>query len=385
MDRIRTVIDQRREAGLYRRLQPCEFRAEGRLVMDGAEYLDFGSNDYLALSHHPALAAAAQEAAGRFGTSASASRLLSGDLCLFHELESRVAERKGKPAALVFNTGYHANLGVISVLCGPTDLVLCDRLSHASILDGIKMSGARLSRFQHNDLGHLETLLTKKAGRFQRVFVVTESVFSMDGDLAPLTELATLKRRHDFTLIVDEAHATGVFGREGAGLVNQMGIHDDVDLIVGTFSKALGSFGAYVACSSEVRELLINFSHSFIYTTALPPPVLAANLAALDLLDREPERRESLQSRGAWFRQQLAELGLRTHSQSQIVPVVLGAVDEAVRCSQELARQGIWALPIRPPTVPAGEARLRFCLTYGHQPDDLERVIECLRSAGPLI
>jgi 8-amino-7-oxononanoate synthase len=378
MDGIATLIDQRREAGLYRELQPCEFRAAGRIVRGGREYLDFCSNDYLALSSHAALTSAAQEAALRFGTSASASRLLSGDLSLCHELEARVAALKGKPAALVYNSGYHANLGVLSALCGPADLVLCDRLSHASILDGVKLAGARLLRFRHNDVDHLQSLLQKKGKRFERIFVVTESVFSMDGDLAPLAEMAVLKRRQPFTLIVDEAHATGVFGPNGAGLVNQLNLQDDVDLIVGTFSKALGSFGAYAACSRELRDFLVNYSRSFIYSTALPPPVLAANLAALELLDREPHRRESLLRRSAWFRQQLAQIGLPTHSQSQIAPVVVGPVDEAVRCSRELANTGIWTLPIRPPTVPAGAARLRFCLTCGHQPEDLERTIECL-------
>ncbi len=381
-DDIGTLLDQRREAGLYRELQPCDFRADGRILRHGTEYLDFCSNDYLALSGHAALAKASREAALRFGTSASASRLLSGDLSLCHELESRVAALKRMPAALVYNSGYHANVGVISALCGPEDLVLCDRLSHASILDGVKLSGARLSRFRHNDLDHLETLLVKKGKRFAHVFVITESVFSMDGDLAPLAEMADLKRRHPFTFFLDEAHATGVFGPQGAGLVDQLGLHDDVDLIVGTFGKALGSFGAYVACSSPLRDFLINYSRSFIYSTALPPPVLAANLAALDLLEREPDRRDTLLRLSEWFRRQLTELGLPTHSQSQIAPVVVGPVEEAVRCSRELVRVGIWALPIRPPTVPEGEARLRFCLTYGHQPQDLEHVVDCLRSVA---
>jgi 8-amino-7-oxononanoate synthase len=382
MEGIRSFIEQRREAGLHRELQPCEFRAEGRMVRGGREYLDFCSNDYLALSSHAGLKRAAREAALHFGTSASASRLLSGDLSLFHELEARVAALKAKPAALVFNSGYQANVGTISALCGPADLVLCDRLSHASMLDGVKLSGARLARFRHNDVDHLETLLRTKAQRFERVFVMTESVFSMDGDLAPLTEMADLKRRHPFVFFVDEAHATGVFGRQGAGLVDAGGKPDDVDVIVGTFSKALGSFGAYVACSAAVRDFLVNVSRSFIYSTALPPPVLAANLAALDVLEREPHRRETLLRHGEWFRGQLGEIGLATHSQSQIAPVVLGSVDEAVRCSRELIQAGIWALPIRPPTVPAGEARLRFCLTYGHQLEDLQRVIDCLRSVA---
>jgi 7-keto-8-aminopelargonate synthetase-like enzyme len=201
----------------------------------------------------------------------------------------------------------------------------------------------------------------------------------MDGDFAPLSEIVALKRQHGFSFIVDEAHATGVFGPQGAGLVNQMGVQDDVDLIVGTFSKALGSFGAYVACSSILRDFLINSSRSFIYSTALPPAIVAANLAALDMLEREPQRRDTLLSRSEWFRQQLTEIGLSTSSQSQIVPVVVGSTEEAVRCSRTFAQAGIWALPIRPPTVPEGEARLRFSLTYGHQPADLEAVILCLR------
>jgi len=378
-DQIAALLQQRRQAGLYRALRTCDFRGEGRIVRDGAEYLDFCSNDYLALSSHATLKQAAQQATARFGTGASASRLLSGDLSLFHDLETRVASLKGKQAALVYNSGYHANVGIISALCAPADAVFCDRLSHASILDGIRLSGARMFRFRHNDMDHLASLLAEKGARFERTFVVTESVFSMDGDLAPLTEVSALKRQHDFTFIVDEAHATGVFGPQGAGLVNQVGAQDDVDLIVGTFSKALGSFGAYVACSSVLRDFLINSSRSFIYSTALPPAVVAANLAALDVLEREPQRRDTLLSRAEWFRQQLAEISLPTQSQSQIVPVVVGSTEEAVRCSRALAQAEIWALPIRPPTVPEGEARLRFSLTYGHQPADLEAVVERLR------
>jgi 8-amino-7-oxononanoate synthase len=366
MERIETLISKRTKAGLLRTLHPIDARSEGRLLRSGKVLLDFSSNDYLALSTHPTMKEAGQRAIEALGTGATASRLLSGDLELHHELERRTAHFKGKPAALVLNSGYQANVGIISVLCQKGDLVLCDRLCHASILDGIRLSHAGFHRFIHNDMNHLERLLQKTQAQSGHRMVITESVFSMDGDRAPLKQIVELKERYGFSLYVDEAHATGVFGDHGAGVVEQEGITDQVDFIMGTFSKALGSFGAYVACSQLDKTYLINACRSFIYSTALPPAVIASNIAALKIIETEPERRTTLLRNAEQFRTALKAKGLEVLGESQIIPVVTGETTRTLKVSQALQDSGCWVLPIRAPTVPAGSARLRFTVTHWH-------------------
>jgi 8-amino-7-oxononanoate synthase len=256
--------------------------------------------------------------------------------------------------------------------------VLCDRLCHASLLDGIALSGARLFRFQHNDPDHLVTLLKKTSDRFRRRLVVTESVFSMDGDLAPLQAIVEATRGHAVTILVDEAHATGLIGPGGSGLVAALGLTDRVDLVMGTYSKALGGFGGYVACSTLLKEYLINMARSFIYSTALPPAVIATNLAALDILEREPYRREDLRKQTAWFRDRMQQRGLPIVGVTQIVPWVVGEAAAALALSTALDRHGYYVLPVRPPTVPAGESRLRFSLSYAHRRADLEGLLAAI-------
>ncbi len=377
MESVAQFLKARADQGLLRSLRPATERNAGRRVVQGESTLDLCSNDYLGLSRHPHLCAAAAEALAQHGTGSAASRLMSGDLELHHRLETRTAELKGKPAALVFNSGYQANVGIISALCSRGDAVICDRLSHASVLDGVHMSGARLFRFQHNDPDHLQTLLEKTASGFQRRLVVSESIFSMDGDLAPLADLAALTQHHGVLLMVDEAHATGITGPGGSGLVAALGLTDTVDLVMGTYSKALGGFGGYVACSAELKTYLINTARSFIYSTALPPSVMATNLAALDVLADEPQRRIVLQKRTAWFRERLQSQGIPLGGSTQIVPWLIGDVATTQARSQHLQERGFHALAVRPPTVLPGQARLRFSLSYDHSQKDLE----CLLSA----
>ena len=378
MDRIETLLAERAEQGLLRSLRPAVSRMPGRICIQDRDLIDLSSNDYLGLSAHPALKQAAQEAIDTHGTGTCASRLLSGSLQLHHALEERVAQFKGKPSALVFNSGYQGNVGILAALCQQGDVILCDRLSHASCLDGARLSGARLMRYRHNDLEHLAHLLHKTEGRFQQRLVVTESVFSMDGDLAPLREIVALKHRHAFLLFVDEAHATGIFGEQGSGLVAAQGLVDQVDLIMGTFSKALGSFGAYLACSGNTRDFLVNTCRSLIYSTALPPGVIVANHAALDVIQSEPERRKTLLNRASWLRGALQDRGLECGGQSQIIPIVVGDAVRALEQSQALLEQGFWTLPIRPPTVAAGQSRLRLSLTVDHDQHMLGRLAELL-------
>ena len=288
MAAIEEFLSARRNDGLLRELRPISARREGRVRVGAREYLDLSSNDYLGLAGHPRMAQAAKEALDEFGAGACASRLMGGDLDIFHRLEERVAKFKSTESALVFNSGYQANVGIFSALLGREDAAFCDRASHASILDGVRLSGARLFRFRHNDPAHLESLLKKERARFKDALIATETIFSMDGDRAPLRELVELKERHGCRMLADEAHATGVFGATGSGVVEADGLAGRIELVLGTFSKALGSFGAYLATSQPIVDYLVNTCRSFIYSTALPPAVVACNLVSLGLVAEEP-------------------------------------------------------------------------------------------------
>lgn len=375
MEWIGKFLDKREEDGLLRRLRPLSRRANGRAYFGGKEYIDFSSNDYLGLSDHPKLKDAAKAALEEFGAGSSGSRLLSGDLEITHRLEEETAKFKNKEKALVFNSGYQANLGIISALYGIGDAVFSDRLNHASIIDGILLSGARIFRFRHNDLGHLESLLQKERTKFKKTLVVTETIFSMDGDRPDLKGLVSLKDKHNCHLMVDEAHATGIFGPNGSGVVEEEGLSDRVELIMGTFSKALGSFGAYIASSGKVIDYLVNTCRSFIYSTALPPATIAANISGLELVKDEPHRRISLLREAQFFREELKKNGFSIKGSSQIVPIIIGENKKTAEGAAALQAKGYWVLPIRPPTVPQGEARLRFSLTYHHDKKILEALI----------
>ncbi len=378
MEGWKEFLEERGRLHLLRRLSPSEDRRPGVAVRGGREYVDFSSNDYLGLSCHPALAAAAREALERYGTGTGASRLMSGDLEIHHELEEEVAAFKGTDAALVFNSGYQANTGIVPALFGRHDAVFADQLSHASQLDGALLSRAKLLRFRHNDPEHLSALLEKHRGAFRRALVMTESVFSMDGDRAPLVPLLDACRRHRCLFMVDEAHATGVFGPEGRGCVEAEGLAGEVELVMGTFSKALGGFGAYLAASRTIVDFLVNSARSFIYSTALPAPVIAADLAALRLCQAGETRGAELLRRSASFRGALRANGWTVGGDSQIVPVVVGGSARAVALSGQLADRGYLALPVRPPTVPEGAARLRFSLTAAHGDSQVRGVVEAL-------
>ena len=378
---LKAWLNQQREKGGLRSLRPVIRRGKGRLTLAGddeRELLDFSSNDYLALAEHPALIAAAQQALRRFGVGSGAARLMSGDLAVHHELEEALARLKGKEAALTFGSGYMANTGIIPALVDRHDLIFSDRLNHASIHDGCRLSGARLVRFRHNDLNHLEELLKEKRGTGTSLIVV-ESIYSMDGDRCPLPQLVELKERFGCLLMVDEAHATGVFGPNGGGVIEEDGVSDGVDLAVGTFGKALGSYGAYVAGNREMIDYLVNRARSFIFSTALPPAVAAASLAAVQLVLQEPELRRELQEKIGYFKGVLraggytAELG-----PSQIIPIRVGESTATLHKVELLRKQGIFATAVRPPTVPEGTARLRFSITRHHSTADLDQAAKAL-------
>lgn len=364
------------EARGLRRSLRVSAGAPGRtVVLDGREVLDFSSNNYLGLADHPALARAAIEATERHGTGAGASRLVLGTQPLHVELEDALAGFHHRPAALLFGSGYHANIGVLQVLARDGDVIFSDALNHASIIDGCRLSRARVVVYPHRDVATLAELLLKHPGR--RRIVVTDSVFSMDGDRAPVADLAALCRKHDAVLVLDEAHATGALGPGGRGVAAEAGVLADVH--VGTLGKSFGSAGAYVAGDRSLVELLANRARSFVFTTALPPGVVAATLAAVRLLESADgdALRALLAAHIARFRQGLAALGLLQPGAgtTPIFPVIVGDERQTMACSQRLFERGIHAQGIRPPTVPAGTSRLRFALMATHEPEDLDRAL----------
>lgn len=372
MNEIAERLEELREKGLRRRLRLIEGPQEARVVLDGRPVLLLCSNNYLGLAAHPRVREAAAEAALRDGAGAGASRLISGNMAPHGELERRLAAFKGYPEALLFGSGYLANLGAIAALAPRGGVVFSDELNHASIVDGCRLSRAEAFVYRHADLDHLEWGLRKAGERAS--LIVTDGLFSMDGDVAPLAGLARLARRHRCRLMVDEAHATGTFGPEGRGTVAAAELGDEVDLVVGTLGKALGSYGAYVCAEGELREYLLNAARPFVFSTALPPPVVAAATAALDVLEAEPERVGRLGVNAASLREALAAEGLDTgSSRTQIVPLAVGEPEPAMELCERLLERGVFAQGIRPPTVPPGSSRLRFSVMATHEPVELRR------------
>jgi 8-amino-7-oxononanoate synthase len=375
--RIREYLDKRGEVSLLRELRTCVPVPGGRVRVDGTEYVNFSSNDYLGLAEHPELSAAVA-AAPRNPSGSSASRLMTGTHPIHERLEKEVALFKGKPEALIFNSGYAANTGIISALVGRDDTVFADRAVHASIIDGIRLSGARLRRYRHNDALHLERLLKRYRPLSRGALIVTESVFSMDGDTAPLARIAGLKREFDCCLMVDEAHATGIYGHNGSGMAEEQGVTGEVDIIMGTFGKALGSFGAYAAMNALMKDYLVNTCRSFIYSTAMPPSVSATSLKAVELIAKEPGRRADLLERTGFLRRELEKRGFSTAGNTQIIPIVTGCPRKALDICEKLRSHGFWAAAVRPPTVAPGGSRLRISLSSCHSYDDLKRFLDIL-------
>jgi 8-amino-7-oxononanoate synthase len=381
---IQNELEEIRNMGLFRATRLISGRQSAKVVLSGREVLMLCSNNYLGLADHPALVRASMLAVERYGTSSGASRLVSGTMELHEQLEESVASFKGTGSALVFNSGHAANTGIIPALVGPGDVVYSDRLNHASIVDGIRLSGARLFRYRHNDHLHLAELMDRQIG-YGRSLIVTDGVFSMDGDIAPLVELVALKRKHDALLMVDDAHGSGALGRQGRGSADLLGVPDGIDIQMGTFGKAFGSFGAYAAVSAELRALLVNRCRSFIFSTSLPPAVLAASLAGVDLV-RSAEGdflREQLHANSVYFKKGLKDSGFSVpEGSTQIMPVITGRSDVTMRFSEALLEEGIYAQGIRPPTVPAGSCRIRFTIMATHQIDDLDRAIKIVGKVG---
>jgi 8-amino-7-oxononanoate synthase len=371
-------VEALRDAGLLR--HPHRVRGTGpRAVVDGREAVLLCSNNYLALADAPEPGRAAAKAALELGTGAGASRLISGDTDLHRDLEQRLASHVHLPAALLFPSGYHANLGVLAALAGPTDLIVSDRLNHASLIDGIRLSRATVVVTPHLDLEAVEQALRRHPVR-RRAFVVTESLFSMDGDLAPLTELRAVCDRHGAALVVDEAHALGVLGPQGRGACVAAGVQPDV--LIGTLGKAFGSAGAFVAGDSLLRDLLVSTCRTFVFTTAVPPTVVAAGGAALDLVAAADGRRAQLHAHATRVR---AALGPRVSARAvgPILPILVGDEGTTMRISGALLEQGFFVQGIRPPTVAPGTSRLRLTVMATHAPADLDAAARAILELLP--
>jgi glycine C-acetyltransferase/8-amino-7-oxononanoate synthase len=363
-------LEELRERGLYRRLRLIEGPQGPSVTLDGRPVLLLCSNNYLGLADRAEVREAAAAAAMRWGAGAGASRLISGNMEPHRDLESQLAAFKGYEASLLFGSGYLANTGAIAALAGRGEIVFSDELNHASIVDGCRLSRAETFVYRHGDVEHLAWGLGQAGGR--AALIVTDGVFSMDGDVAPLPQLLELARRHGARLMVDEAHATGAVGPGGRGSVSAAGLSGEVDVVVGTLGKALGSYGAYACANAETIDFLVNSARPFIFSTAPPPPAVGAALAALEVLEAEPELVERLQANARTLRSALSEERLNVGaSASQVVPIEIGAAETTMELCERALRRGVFAQGIRPPTVPEGSSRLRFTVMATHRAEEL--------------
>jgi glycine C-acetyltransferase/8-amino-7-oxononanoate synthase len=379
---IEERLEEIRARGLYRKLR-CVSGPQGpRVLLDGRPVLLLCSNNYLGLADHPRVREAAAEAAMRYGAGAGASRLISGNMTIHRRLEEQLAAFKGAETCLLFGSGFLANAGVVSALAREGDVVFSDALNHASIVDGCRLSRAETFVYDHCDVDHLEWGLRQAEGRGS--LIVTDGVFSMDGDLAPLPEIVELAQRYDARVMVDDAHGTGCVGPDGRGLVARYGLEDEIDVVVGTLGKSLGSYGAYVLCDKAMAKYLINTARTLIFSTALSPPAVAAALAALELLREQPRRVEKLQRNARVLRDALAEQGMPVPGgDTPIVPLIVGDAEAAVAASDRALEQGVFAQAIRPPTVPAGSSRLRLAVMASHTKSELRDAAGVLAAALP--
>ena len=377
---IRKGLEDRHAQRLLRRMKGIKPLSGVEIEVDGKRMLNFSSNDYLGLSNHPLLGERATEFIRRYGSGSTASRLVCGNYECFEHVEKKIAELSGRQSALIFNSGFQANTSLLPSLADHETTILSDRLNHNSLIQGCLLSRCHIERFRHNDMGHLEELLIKnrERGKERRILIVTEAVFSMDGDQSDIDTLIRLSRDYEAFLFVDEAHATGLFGRNGMGLTSWK----DVDITMGTLGKAAGSFGAYVACDTEIRDYLINFCYGLIYTTALPPSVLGAIDAAMDLIPSMDKEREELFKKADHLRKALHGLDFNTStSNTHIIPIVIGDEEKTMALSRWLEINGILAVTFRYPSVTRGDSRIRLTLSAAHTWEHVELLIDLLRKS----
>ncbi|NMC47534.1 MAG: glycine C-acetyltransferase [Chloroflexi bacterium] len=382
-DWIQKELKNLNKNGLYNHIRTLDSPQGAWLVVDGKKVLNFCSNNYLGLANHPRLVEAAQKALGQYGVGPGAVRTIAGTMEIHHQLEKRVAAFKHSPAAISFQSGFTANLATIPALVGKEDVIFSDELNHASIIDGCRLSGARVLRYNHCDPLHLEQVIKENEDNYRRALIVTDGVFSMDGDIAPLDRLYEIAEGYDILLMVDDAHGEGVLGKGGRGIVDHFNLHGKVDIEVGTFSKAFGVVGGVVSGNADIVEWLTQRGRPFLFSSAVTPPDVAACIAAIDLLEESTELVDKLWSNGAYFKQELNTLGFDTgKSQTPITPVMLGEAQLAQDFSRLLFERGIFATSIGYPTVPQGKARIRVMISAAHSTADLDKGLEGFKAVG---
>lgn len=376
---ISKELSELEKNGLYRRLRKITSSQDAEVEIGGKKYLSFCSNNYLGLSTHPKLIEASVRATQKYGCSAGASRLVSGTMQLHADLEDRIARFEEKQAAILFTTGYTANVGAITSLVGEEDTVILDRLNHASIVDAARLSRAKMQVYPHKDMEKLEAIL-KRSQKYRRRLIITDGVFSMDGDMAPLPEIVSLARKYEAYTMVDEAHATGVIGAKGRGASEHFNIEDELDIIMGTLSKAVGSLGGFVVGEHSLIEFLKNKARSFIYTTALPPGVCTASIAGLDVIEHEPEFRKKYWEKVNLLKKELLGLDFDLMgTETQILPVLVKDAQKTMEISLYLYEMGILIPAIRIPTVPKNTNRLRISIMATHTLEDLDKLINAMK------
>ncbi|GMV33751.1 MAG: glycine C-acetyltransferase [Chloroflexi bacterium CFX1] len=383
IDWIQQEIDGLKSQGLYNNIRTIGSPQGAWLTVDGKRVLNFCSNNYLGLANHPALTAAAKKATDEMGVGPAAVRSIAGTMTLHVELEKRLAQFKGVEAAITFQSGFTANLATVPALVGKEDVIFSDRLNHASIIDGCRLSGAKIVAYEHNDVKSLEEQIKANLKNYRRALIITDGVFSMDGDIAPLPEICDVAQKYEILLMVDDAHGEGVLGKGGRGIVDHFGLHGRVDVEVGTMSKAFGVVGGIVAGKAVIIEWLRQRGRPFLFSSAVTVPDAAACLAAVDLLEDSTQLVDKLWENAGYFKAEMKNLGFDTGaSETPITPVMLGEAPLAQQFSRELFEAGVFAMSIGYPTVPQGKARIRVMISAAHSKDDLDQGLEAFRNVG---
>ena len=379
---FRDEINDLKKKGLYREMRTVEGEQDSSVVINGKRVLMFSSNNYLGLANHPGLKKASMDAALYYGTGSGGSRLISGSMEVHRTLEKALALFKGTDGALLFSSGYHANVGAISALAGEGDLILSDEFNHASIVDGCRLSRGEVRVYKHGDMNSLKEIL-RRSSKFKQRLIVTDSVFSVDGDIAPLPDIVDLAEKYSALVMVDDAHGTGVLGEKGKGAIEHFGLEGKVEIQMGTFGKALGSFGAYIAGSEDLIHYLVNKTRSLLYTTALPPSVCGSALAALKILGERPELVSQLRNNVSYFRKGMRDLGYPiSESGTPILPLILRDPFVTMNMARSLFDEGVYVQGIRPPTVPEGTSRLRITLMASHTREQLDFGLRAFKKIG---
>lgn len=382
-DWIQQEIDGLKSQGLYNTIRTIGSPQGAWLIVDGKKVLNFCSNNYLGLANHPTLTAAAKQATDTMGVGPAAVRSIAGTMTLHVELEKRLAQFKGVEATITFQSGFTANLATVPALVGKEDVIFSDRLNHASIIDGCRLSGAKIIAYEHNDVKSLEEQIQANLKNYRRALIITDGVFSMDGDIAPLPDIYEVAKKYDILLMVDDAHGEGVLGKGGRGIVDHFGLHGKVDVEVGTFSKAFGVVGGVVAGKSVIIEWLRQRGRPFLFSSAMTVPDTAACLAAVDLLEDSTQLVDKLWDNAKYFKGEMKNLGFNTGvSETPITPIMLGEAPLAQQFSCELFEAGVFAMAIGYPTVPQGKARIRVMISAAHSKDDLDKGLEAFKNVG---